>query len=321
MNREHHKPSSKGLKQWKLKSEKKKSKTTASPLSCLRSRRLAWFSDILHTPNWVAPAHNPDTRCSSSRTLCDAFGPKTDWSKRLPAATNNFLKSALNKDACEQPRLAVCERRRAELQAEVQRGTKPRPSPFCSVTQQHGGEEGTSGRTGSKTWAALSSSAMAPKETGYKAALDATRLPNGQILPNIPQNSLFCVTLPASRMGRFCQTYHYTLSFALRYPLPERADSAKHTTTLIRLRYPTRFPNGQNISPHSFLCVTLPAAGTGRLGQNYYQTLSFALRYPCPEWADSAKHATTLFLLCYATRCPNGQILQNTLSFAFSRLV
>jgi hypothetical protein len=49
--------------------KKKKSKTTASPLSCLRSRRLAWFSDILHTPNWVAPAHNPDTRCSSSREL------------------------------------------------------------------------------------------------------------------------------------------------------------------------------------------------------------------------------------------------------------
>jgi hypothetical protein len=39
--------------------EKKKSKTTASPLSCLRSRRLAWFSDILHTPNWVARLTTP----------------------------------------------------------------------------------------------------------------------------------------------------------------------------------------------------------------------------------------------------------------------
>jgi hypothetical protein len=220
---------------------------------------------------------------------------------------------------------------------------KPPPFPFCSVTQQHGGEEGASGRTGRKTGAALSSSAMAPKETGYKAAQDATRLPNGQILPNIPPNSLFCVTLPASRMGRFCQilplhsffcvtlptsrtgrlcqTYHHTLSFVLPYPLPERADSAKRTTTLILLRYPTRFPNGQtlsNVSPHSFLFVTLPASVTGRLGQKYHHTLSFCatlpvsrlgrirqtrhntlsfvFRYPLPEWADSAKR-TTLFLL------------------------
>jgi len=55
------------------------------------------------------------------------------------------------------------------------------------------GEEGASGRKtpGGVGGAALSSSAMAPKETGYKAAQDATRLRNGQILPNIPPNSLF----------------------------------------------------------------------------------------------------------------------------------
>jgi hypothetical protein len=182
---------------------------------------------------------------------------------------------------------------------------KPPPFPFCSVTQQHGGEEGASGRTGRKTGAALSSSAHGSKRNRLQSSprryppperadsakhttklsllRHAARFPNGQILPNIPLHSFFCVTLPASRTGRLCQTYHHTLSFALPYPLPERADSAKRTTTLILLRYPTRFPNGQtlsNISPHSFLCVTLPASGTGRLGQKYHHTLSFCVTLP-----------------------------------------
>jgi len=163
---------------------------------------------------------------------------------------------------------------------------------------------------------------MAPKETGYKAAQDATRLPNGQILPNIPPNSLFCVTLPASRMGRFCQTYHYTLSFALRYPLPERADSVKHITTLFPLRYPTRFRNGQtrpSVPPHSFFCVTLPASRTGKLCQTYHHTLSFALPYPLPERADSAKNTTTLFPFALRYPCPewadSAKHCHNTLSF------
>ncbi len=111
---------------------------------------------------------------------------------------------------------------------------------------------------------------------------DATRLPNGQILPNIPPNSLFCVTLPASRTGRLCQADHHTHSFALPYPLPERADSVKHITTLFPLGYPTRFRNGQ----------TRP------------------------------KIPTTLFLLRYVTRVPNGQIPPNMPqhSFNFSKL-
>lgn len=204
------------------------------------------------------------------------------------------------------------------MQAEVQRGTKPRPSPFCSVTQQHGGEEGASGRTGRKTGAALSSSAMAPKETGYKAAQDATRLrngqilpniqlklsllrhatrfPNGQILPNIPLDSFFCVTLPASRTGRLCQAYHHTHSLALPYPLPERADSVKHITTLFPLRYPTRCRNGQTrpkIPPHSFFCVTLPVSRM-QIPPNMPQHSFFCTTLPA---ARIGRFCKTLFLL------------------------
>jgi hypothetical protein len=128
----------------------------------------------------------------------------------------------------------------------------------------------------------------------------ATRFPNGQTLPSIPPHSFVCVTLPASGTGRLCQAYHHTHSFALPYPLPERADSVKHITTLFPLRYPTRCRNGQTrpkIPPHSFFCVTLPVSRMGRFPQTCHNTLSFLLRYPLPEWADSAKHTTTLFLL------------------------
>lgn len=128
--------------------------------------------------------------------------------------THNFLKSVLNKDACEHPRLAVYERRRAELQAEVQRGTKPPPSPFCSVTQQHGGEEGSIGQ-----------------EDGGS----------------------FCRPVPWLQKKQATKQ-----SNPRRYPPPERADSAKHTTKFSLLRHATRFPSGQilpNIPLHSFFCV------------------------------------------------------------------
>jgi len=81
------------------------------------------------------------------------------------------------------------------------------------------GEEGASGRKtpGGVGGAALSSSAMAPKETGYKAAQDATRLRNGQILPNIPPNSLF-------------------LRHATRFPNGQILPNKHTTTTLFLLR-------------------------------------------------------------------------------------
>lgn len=71
-------------------------KESLSPLSCLRSKRLAWLSDILLllllllTPTSVAPAHNPvylpvaavEAAAERRLSLSDGFSSNLDGKRK-----------------------------------------------------------------------------------------------------------------------------------------------------------------------------------------------------------------------------------------------